>query len=110
LRNGAAVTATGTLDGAVLNAATLQPDLLYSDPRAYFGPSVTRILMQSYVYTLGSAVHIAIGGSLGILSGVKLYNRPGLALLTLVELPGTSLLVVGQLFGLVDGAYNPFQH
>jgi hypothetical protein len=94
----------------VLNASTVKPDLLYSDPRAYFGPSVKRILLQSYVYTLGSAVHVALGGSLGILEGVKLYNRPGLALLKLVELPGTSVLVVGQLLGLVDGEYNPFAH
>ncbi len=110
VRNGEAVTATGTLNGVTLDASAVTPDVLYSDPQAYFGPSVKRILMQSYVYTLGSAVHVALGGSLGILKGVTLYNRPGLALLKLVELPGTSVLVVGQLFGIVDGEYNPFTH
>ncbi len=110
LRQGEAVTVTGQLDGSSLNAEAIAPDLLYTDPRAYFGPSVTRILMQSYVYTLGTAVHLAVGGSLGILEGARLYNRPGLALLELVELPGTSLLVVGQLFGIVGGEYNPFTH
>lgn len=110
LRNGEAVTVTGALNGTVLDARSITPDLLYSNPQAYFGPSVKRILMQSYVYTLGSAVHVALGGSLGILEGVRLYNRPGLALLELVELPGTSVLVVGQLFGIIDGEYNPFTH
>lgn len=108
-RNGEAVTATGPLNGGILDATTT-PDLLYSDPRAYFGPSVKRILMQSYVFTVGSAVHVALGASIDILKGVTLYSRPGLALLKLVELPGTSVLVVGQLFGLVNGEYNPVMH
>ena len=43
------VTATGVLHGPVLRADTLTPDLLATDPATYFGPSVDRYVIESYV-------------------------------------------------------------
>ncbi len=42
------VTATGSLDGYALHAATLMPDLLAADPVAYFGSGVDRYVIESY--------------------------------------------------------------
>lgn len=101
LKNGEAVTATGVLAGPALDVQTITPDLLYSDPQAYFGPQVKHILMQSYAYTLGGAVHIATGTSIGLLKGVLFYNESGPTILSLVRLPGGALQAVGQMLGVI---------
>lgn len=108
LHNGEAVTATGRLDGAVLDVDNITPDLLYSDPQAYFGPNVERILMQSYAYTLGGAIHIALGTSIGLLKGVLPFQQSGLTIWSLVRLPGGTLQAMGQFLGAVGSGENPF--
>jgi hypothetical protein len=108
LRKGEAVTATGTLNGTELNVASISPDLLYSDPQAYFGPSVKRLLIQSYVYTVGGPVYLAVGTSIYLAEGKLFYNSSGPSLFSLVVSPRGTLEEVGQFLGSLGETVNPF--
>lgn len=113
LRNGEAVTATGTLFGTELDVTSISPDLLYSDPQAYFGPSVKKLLIQSYVYTyaytIGIPVYLAVGTSIYLAEGKLFYNSSGPSLFSLIVSPRGTLKAVGHLFGGVGTEINPFK-
>jgi hypothetical protein len=108
LRNGEAVTATGTLFGTELDVTSIAPDLLYSDPQAYFGPSVKKMLIQSYVYTVGGPVYVAVGTSIYLAEGKLFYNSSGPSLFSLVVSPRGTLEAVGHFLGSVGNEINPF--
>lgn len=108
LRNGEAVTATGTLFGTELDVNSISPDLLYSDPQAYFGPSVKRMLIQSYVYTVGGPIYIAVGTSIFLAEGKLFYNSSGPSLFSLIVSPRGTLEEVGQFLGSLGETINPF--
>lgn len=108
LRNGEAVTATGTLFGTELDVTSIAPDLLYSNPQAYFGPSVKKLLIQSYVYTVGGPVYLAVGTSIYLAEGKLFYNSSGPSLFSLIVSPRGTLEAVGQFLGAVGGEINPF--
>jgi hypothetical protein len=112
LRNGEAVTATGNLFGTELNVTSISPDLLYSDPHAYFGPTVKRLLIQSYVYpyvyTVGIPVYLAVGTSIYLAEGRLFYNPSGPSLFSLIVSPRGTLVAVGHLLGAVGAELNPF--
>ncbi len=98
-RKGEAVTATGTLSGNTLAVTAIAPDLLYSDPQAYFGPSVKRLLIQSYVYTIGGPAYVAVGTSIYLAEGKLFYNASGPSLFSLIVSPRGTLQAVGHLLG-----------
>jgi len=106
-RGGEYVTATGDLNGLNLYVQSVLPDLLYSDPQAYFGPTVKHLLIQSYIYTLGGTMHLAVGTSIYLAEGKLFYNPSEPSILSLVLSPRGTLLAVGQLLGAVGG-YIPF--
>jgi hypothetical protein len=109
LRKGEAVTVTGVLFGTTLDVASISPDLLYSNPQAYFGPSVKKLLIQSYVYTVGGPVYIAVGTSIYLAEGKLFYNSSGPSLFSLIVSPRGTLVEVGQLLGAVGNEINPFR-
>jgi hypothetical protein len=109
LRKGEAVTVTGVLFGTALDVASISPDLLYSNPQAYFGPSVHKLLIQSYVYTVGGPVYIAVGTSIYLAEGKLFYNSSGPSLFSLIVSPRGTLVEVGQLLGAVGNEINPFR-
>ena len=108
LRKGEAVTVTGTLNGAVLEVDQIAPDLLYSDPQAYFGPNVRRLLIQSYALTVGGAVQFATGTSISLLQGALPFQQGGLGIWSLVRLPGGTLQVIGHFLGELGAGMSPF--
>lgn len=108
LRDGEAVTATGTLFGTELDVTSISPDLLYSDPQAYFGPSVKRLLIQSYIYTVGGPIYVAVGTSIFLAEGKLFYNPSGPSLFSLIVSPRGTLEQVGHFLGSIGGEINPF--
>lgn len=109
VHKGEAVTVTGTLFGTELDVHSISPDLLYSDPQAYFGPTVKRMLIQSYVYTLGAPVYIAVGTSIFLAEGKLFYNSSGPSLFSLIVSPRGTLKEVGQFLGSLGETVNPFE-
>lgn len=109
MNQGEAVTASGTLFGNELDVTSISPDLLYSDPQAYFGPTVKKMLIQSYVYTLGGPVYIAVGTSIFLAEGKLFYNSSGPSLFSLIVSPRGTLKEVGQFLGSLGETVNPFE-
>lgn len=110
LRNGEAVIATGALSGTILDADSVTPDLLYSNPHAYFGASVKRLLIQSYVYTIGGPAYIAVGTSIYLAEGKLFYNPSGPSIFSLIVSPEGTLRAVGHVLGTLGAHMNPFAH
>lgn len=110
VHNGEAVIVTGTLSGSTLDAASVSPDLLYSDPHAYFGPTVKRLLIQSYVYTVGGPAYIAVGTSIYLAEGKLFYNPSGPSIFSLIVSPLGTLQAVGHILGTFGIHINPFAH
>ncbi len=55
---GANITVRGTLVNGGLSAATIYPDVLSSDPAAFFGGHVRRMVIESYVSAAGGQVRL----------------------------------------------------
>jgi hypothetical protein len=58
---GESVTVTGTLTDGVLIVTSITPDLLYSDPRAYFGSGADWFLLESFAIHADGMVQLAGG-------------------------------------------------
>jgi hypothetical protein len=107
IHNGEAVTVTGRLNDTELQVDSITPDLLYSDPQAYFGPTVKKLLIQSYVYTLGGSMFVAVGTSIYLAEGKLFYNPSGPSIFSLIVSPRGTLQEVGHLFGNLATGWGP---
>ncbi len=58
---GANITARGTLVNGMLSVTTADPDVLSSDPAAFFGGRVRRMVIESYVSAAGGQVRLGRG-------------------------------------------------
>ncbi|CAH2601350.1 conserved protein of unknown function [Rhodovastum atsumiense] len=69
---GHAVIASGRYIDGVLHADTLAPDLLVTDPAAYFRPDTRHVLFETYV--------TGLGGTLEFGAGTRVAASPGLGI------------------------------
>jgi hypothetical protein len=58
---GASITARGTMANGGLSDTTVDPDVLSSDPAAFFGGHVRRMVIESYVSAAGGHVRLGRG-------------------------------------------------
>jgi hypothetical protein len=58
---GASITARGTMVNGTLSVATADPDVLSSDPAAFFGSHVRRMVIESYVSAADGHVRLGRG-------------------------------------------------
>ena len=81
---GAQVAASGRYDETGLSVEEVSPDLLASDPPAYFGPAVRQVVIASYVHLENGRVRLSGGfeAPAGPRIGAALA-QPGLAVVSL---------------------------
>ena len=66
------------------------------------------MLIQSYVYTVGGPVYIAVGTSIFLAERQLFYNSSGPSLFSLSVSPRETLEEVGQFLGSLGETVNPF--
>lgn len=105
LQPGSAVTVSGTLKGGALIVTSITPDLLFSDPTAYFGASTTQFLVESYVWSYGDTFRLSGGAAIALAPALAPPDQSRPAILSLEPAPGGGLRAVGQSSG-TTGAMN----
>jgi hypothetical protein len=68
---GTYVVTSGTYESDGLHAETVDPDLLASNPPAYFGPGTKRLVLESYTRFASGSATVSGGYSAGLASGFE---------------------------------------
>jgi hypothetical protein len=96
LQPGQAVAVAGRLPGGELIITSIQQDLLYSDPQAYFGGGVSQYLVQSYVAAAAGGAYLAGGAAISLTAGAAVQAGPRPVILSLQPVPGGPLRAVNE--------------
>jgi hypothetical protein len=105
LQPGQAVAVSGTLQSGELIITSIQQDLLYSDPQAYFGTGVSQYLLQSYVTAAAGGAYLAGGAAISLTAAAAAQAGPRPVILSLQPVPGGPLRAINQSpAGLAPGA------
>jgi hypothetical protein len=96
LQPGQAVAVAGRLQGGELIITSIQQDLLYSDPQAYFGGGVSQYLVQSYVAAAAGGAYLAGGAAISLTAGAAVQAGPRPVILSLQPVPGGPLRAVNE--------------